>query len=539
MVANLIPHEIPGIGPEAADVTEHVLDERGNVRDFDEIAEAMSSRKWATFALLEYHIREALRKPRARGYPPKIFISYRREVREDIDWVKRLAQEIKSLGYQIYLDQMEIGTDPSEAELASFVAKLADSDIAIVVITDSYLMEGRQENSMREWLYQEWTRIQALQGWGLLELILLVRSSTGATPFVDFEAIVTKIIDVRASPDDFAPVLQFLEAYSGPSYSDADREYLAEISALAIGQARSGNHADALLSLDQIAHLADTEEYRLAEALVLATGPDRESAVARGLALLESRPTLPIAAETARSLWVLDADLQVFPYLAEMVEVPSLWRFRIHYMMADILRRNRMPYAAISHFGWCLYNAGDPELDFARGPYPEEAARHNLKARLGLLWFLVGDAQEYEAYYASAQAEDPDLLPFAEDIGLMFEAISLQSDPMVMFDSGLRCKFCRGIYYRTGYVCTSCGASYGKPHKDEVGLATRDCRMCHKKGAIVLHEKSISCAVCRIIYYNGKPAPAYFLPHGPRGLYSVLPQGPARETRLYIAQDMP
>lgn len=539
MVANLIPRDIPGIGSEAGDVIEHVLDERGNVREFNEIADRMSSRNWATFALLEYNMIEALRKPRARGYPPKIFISYRRETPEDVDWVKRLAREIEALGYKIYLDQMAIDSDPSEAELASFVAKLADSDIAIVVVTGSYLTEGRQENSMREWLYQEWTRIQALQGWGLLELILLVRSSTGPTPFVNFEAIVTKIIDIRAAPDDFTPALQFLEAYSGPSYSDADRESLAEISALAIDQARSGNHADALLNLDHIAHLADTEEYRLAEALVLAAGPDRESAVARGLALLESRPTFPIAAEAARALWILDADLKVFPYLAEMVEIPSLWRFQIHYMMADILRRNRMPYAAISHFGWCLYNAGDPELDFARGPKPEDAAKHNLKARLGMLWFLVGDAQEYEAYYAGAQAEDPGLPSLLEDIGLMFEAISLQRDPMATFDSGLRCNFCRGIYYRTGYVCVSCGASYGKPHKDDVGLVTRDCGMCHKKGTIVSHEKSISCAVCRIIYYNGKRAPMLFLPHGPRGLYSVLPPGQARESRLYLAQDMP
>jgi hypothetical protein len=109
MVANLIPRDIPGIGSGAGDVIEHVLDERGNVREFDEIVDRMSSRNWATFALLEYNMIEALRQPRARGYPPKTFISYRRETPEDVDWAKRPTREIEALGYKIYLDQMAIG----------------------------------------------------------------------------------------------------------------------------------------------------------------------------------------------------------------------------------------------------------------------------------------------------------------------------------------------------------------------------------------------------------------------------------------------
>jgi TIR domain len=532
MVANLLPRNLQGIGPEAADVAEHVLDEEGNVRAFDEIVDRLSSRKWATYAMLEYYMLEALRKPRARGYPPKIFISYRRETPEDVEWTRQLSRQIEILGYKVYLDEVAIGKAPSGIELANFVAKLADTDVAVVVVTNSYLMEEQHENQIRDWIYQEWTRIQALQSWGLLEVVLVVRSASGPTVFFNFEDHLTRLIDIRNSPQDFAPVLQFLEGYSGLSYPDTDRELLAEAAAVSIEQASLGDPVSARASLKRIAKMSDTEEYRLAEVHVLAAESDREAAIARGLALLESRPTLPIAAETARELWLLDADLQTFPYLAEIVEIPSLWRFQAHYMMADILRRNRMPYPAISHFGWCLWNAGDSELDVSRGFRPEGKLKQNIQARLALLWLLVGDLQEYNTHHTNARIEDPALPSLLEDTGLTWEALSLQKDPMATFDIGLRCYFCRGIYYRTGYVCISCGAAYGKPLKDEVGLITTDCAICRQRGTVIPHEKSKFCAVCRIIYNNGIRRQVQLLPHGPRGLYSVLPPGHER-IRLY------
>lgn len=521
MASNLIPRILSGIGAEAQDVDEHVLDDNGRMRSFDEIVRRLSSPNWAAFAVLEHHIREALRKPRARGYPPRIFISYRRETSHHRAWCIELAKAIEALGYEIYLDELEIEQNEPDDRVAEFVSKLADSDIALVVVTDSYL---GQDNSMRAWLYHEWSRIQTLQGWGILEVILAVRSAKGPTPFMNLEASHSRLLSLRPSPDDFTSILEFLGKYTGPHYSRDDQARLAATAASVIAEARAGNSVVARSQLAEISKLDETEEYRLARTYILAAEGDRDGAVEEAVSLIQTNPSLPTAAEAAKKLWLLDADLQAFPTLAEIAEIPSFWRLQTHYMMADILWRNGMPHAAINHFTWCLWAAGDENLDFSRAPgmYPE--MEQNLRARLAKLWFLVGDVEEYENYFSSVP--EAGLTPLWDDVALMLEAAAIQSDPMTMINASARCRFCRAIYFQNGWVCVVCGACYGRLPKDMSGQLANDCRMCHKPGAVVLHKRVSFCVTCRTsreVFLDDRPTPVIMLTHGPGGVFSVLP----------------
>lgn len=522
MTANIIPHNVAAIGVEWQDVDEHVLDKNGDVRPFSEVVDRLSSLTWATHAMLEYHMREALKRPRARGYPPRIFISYRRETPDHCAWCSRLAEAIEALGYDVYLDLITIGQDPSPTEIAEFISKLVDSDIALVVITESYLKEQGEDDTMREWLYQEWSRIQALQGWGLLEVILAVRSTSGPTPVINFEANITKIIDLRASPGDFTRILDFLGTYRGSRYSRDDQAWLANTAATVIASAKSDNATIARARLDEIAKFLHTEEYQLANTFVLAAEGDRDGAVSAALSLIRTRPSLPTVAETARKLWLLDADLEAFPTLAELAEIPSLWRLQTHYMMADILRRNRMPHAAINHFGWCLWVAGDSCLDFSRGLRAEGELELNLRGRLAIVWFLVGNFEEYQKYWAGLpESEFP---PLWDDPQIVLEAYDLQSDPMARFDTGLRCMFCQGVYFRNGRVCVFCGACYGRAPAAAFDRVTNDCQMCKSSGTVISHDEVPYCPVCRIDFVGDAPTPVISrLPRGPGGLFSVLP----------------
>jgi hypothetical protein len=518
MTANIIPQRFPELLVDW-EVDEHVLDKNGDVRPFSEIVDQLSSLKWATQVMLEYHMREQLKRPRARGYPPRIFISYRRETPEHCAWCIRLAKEIEKFGYDVYLDLIAIGQNPSPPEVAKFISRLADSDIALVVITESYLKEEDQDDNMREWLYQEWSRVQALQGWGLLEVILAVRSSSGPTPFINFDALETKIIDLRASPNDFTEILNFLGTYRGLRYSRDDQARLANMAASAIASAQSDNTINARAQLDEIAEFSHTEEYQLAKTFVLAAERNCDDAVSAALSLIKTEPSLPIAAEAARKLWLLDADLEAFPTLAELAEIPSLWRLQAHYLMADILRRNRMPHAAINHFGWCLWVGGDSQLDFSRGPHAEADLELNIRARLATLWFLVGSLEEYHKY--SANLPESEFSPLWDDLEIVCEAYDVQRDPMVRFDTGLLCMFCRGVYFRNGRICVFCGACYGRVSFDQVA---NDCQMCKSSGTMVSHDKLTFCPACRIVFVGETPTRVIMrLPRGPGGLFSVLP----------------
>jgi hypothetical protein len=132
VVSNLLPRPVPGIGAESKFIESHLLDANGRVRDLDQVSREIGDAT-AQFTYLDYELREHLRAPMTRGYPPK---------------------------------------NPPANVLAEFVGQLATADVALIVLTDSY---AGTADGVRRWMFEEWLRIDAPHSFGLLELAWVIR----------------------------------------------------------------------------------------------------------------------------------------------------------------------------------------------------------------------------------------------------------------------------------------------------------------------------------------------------------------------------
>src|SRR5215470_14194294 len=237
MVSNLDPRLVPGVGGgEEKYIESHLLDKSGRIRDLNQVAKEIGDFSMQ-FAYLDYELREHLRRPMTRGYPPRIFISYRRETPEHVQWCMELARKLQSAGYDVMLDALAVPEDnPPPETIGRFVGQLATADVALVVLTPSYLGTERE---MRRWIYEEWLRIAALREWGLLEVVGVIRGGEWWNSILKREGewgnwVVSftgrdALIDLSGqSPADLRPVLDFFGRYSGPRILEADELLLAE-----------------------------------------------------------------------------------------------------------------------------------------------------------------------------------------------------------------------------------------------------------------------------------------------------------------------
>jgi hypothetical protein len=160
----------------------------------------------AQFAYVDHELGKQLRRPMARGYPPKIFISYRRESAEHIKWCEDLAGELKLAGYEVMLDELAIPAGKASPELlARFVGQLAAADVALMIITPA---ATSTEHGIRRWMYEEWYRISALHTWGLLEIVGVIRERKTENPIIGFNPGLDPLIDLSdRNPADRRPVL--------------------------------------------------------------------------------------------------------------------------------------------------------------------------------------------------------------------------------------------------------------------------------------------------------------------------------------------
>ena len=266
MSAHIEPLKITGVGPEAHRIDSHLLDEGGALRPMELVSAEIGDQQ-ATLTLLEYHLRQRFNTPTTRGYPPRIFLSYRRESLAHIAWCKDLASRMTSAGFEVYLDALAMTSEsPTPEVLAEFVANLADSDIVLTVITDLYLHGEMGSNSMRTWLFEEWSRIKTLSQWGLLEVIGVLRSGDiENSAWVTFSGALDWTVDIRSAPNDPQPVLDFLGDHRGGAVlSDSQQRLLADRAARTISSARASDVASTAALMQEIEDFAATEEYWLA-----------------------------------------------------------------------------------------------------------------------------------------------------------------------------------------------------------------------------------------------------------------------------------
>jgi hypothetical protein len=500
MVSNLVPRENPDVGAESHYIDSHLLNKAGRLRDLKQVAEEIGNLS-AQFAFIDYELREHLRRPMARGYPPRIFISYRRETPEHVRWCRELARALQNAGYQVLLDVLEIPDNASPEVVGRFIGKLATADVVLAILTPSYPgTESGPPEGMRRWIFEEWARIDVLRGRGLLEVVGIIRAGDWKTSvrrregewanvLVSFSGM-DALIDLSArGPADLQPVLDFFGRYSGPRIPEADARLLAQHASACTTASRERDEPTAAAHLSRIQKFQQTEEFGVANVSYHAAFRSPQTAVQLFGQARSKNPTLPATAELVESLWQADLDIHAFQTMAEIAEGPSRWQGEFHCYMAMILEQEGFLRSALNHLSWC--STIWPDL-LGESPGPLTGARGQLVRRF---------TAEISAEIASGTAA------FRKSPERRLRKLDKQ------------CDVCRACYSTVGAACRLCGALHPEagPH----------CNMC---GTAVASLRQLSfCPVCHRSFSaapDGVRAGHLVTPRFPAGRFSVLwPQG--------------
>lgn len=483
MVSNLVPRQVSGVGAESASIESYLLDKRGRVRDLKEVARDPGG-PGVQFVYLDYELREHLRRPMARGYPPRIFFSYRRETAEDIRWCRDLAGELQIAGYDVILDTLAIREEnPSAETLARFVGQLATADVALVVVTPSYAGTDRE---IRRWMFEEWSRIELLRSAGVLEIVGVIREGDFWNSMVRLNPGLDALIDLSGRHQaDRRPVLDFFGTYRGLRIRQADEHLLAQNANACIIACHERNEPAAARRLSRIKRFQETEEFRVANVAYHAAFRSPERAIrlaeeARGKSL-----TFSALAEMAYSLWIADLDDYAFRPMAEIAQSSSWWRGFFHLAMGETLQQRGFLFSALNHLSWCV-----------TARFSGSVAQSN-----ALDEGLLGRARDDMRIIQPAIAKGP--------------AAFLSSVERQLPEPDKRCDACGARYSSAGSACALCGTL----HTD----GSANCEMC---GYDVIPWRNLTfCPVCRSGFFKrvrGKRVHYAVMPRTPGGRFSVL-----------------
>ena len=213
-------------------------------------------RRWGNLrirrAAMNSAIRDFSQRPRLRGYPPKVFISYRWEDESTMVWARQLARYLRQRGFHPYLDQehqQNIGADG--IGIGKYVARIVNSNIILVVVTPAYLA-----GELREWLTEE-GQVSRLMSHLSTEIIFLWKEG-GELP--DWGAAFP-VVDMRGNIDDFSLLDKFVD-YQGLRFSETEEEELVQLLIDVQVLAEQGEAGTALSFLAKAEKFSGTEEYR-------------------------------------------------------------------------------------------------------------------------------------------------------------------------------------------------------------------------------------------------------------------------------------
>jgi TIR domain len=483
MVSNLVPRQVLGVGAETGFIESHLLDKNGRVRDLDEIRRD-SGGTIAQFAYLDYELGRHLRQPMARGYPPRIFFSYRRETSEHVRWCKDLAGELHNAGYGVMLDALAIQEeDPSMETIARFVGQLATADVALVVVTPSYVGTERE---MRQWMFEEWSRIEILRTVGLLEVVGVIRAGDFRNSMARFNPALDALIDLSGrNQADRRPVLDFFGEYRGPRIREADELLLAQNANACITASQQRDETKAATHLSRLQPFKETEEFRVADVSYNAFFRPQGRAIQLAEEARGKNLTFSALAEMAHGLWAADLDDYAFRPMAEIAQFPSWWRGFFHLIMGETLERRGFLHSALNHLSWCVTVQLEGTLE-QFGALPDE---------------LLDQARDDIRTIQRIMAKGPAALPATAERRLP--------------EPDKRCDVCGARYSSAGSACALCGTLHGH------GVA--NCEMCGYD--VVSWRKLIFCPVCRSGFFKsvqGRRVEHVVLPRTPGGPYSVL-----------------
>jgi tetratricopeptide (TPR) repeat protein len=104
-----------------------------------EKARAVFGHRTVDIAQFEDLFEEKLKERRPTNPPPKIFLSYRRTPADHAAWVRRLAEDIRALGYEVVFDEF-LSEKNTALTVPELVAQLATCTLFVPIVTTDYAL---------------------------------------------------------------------------------------------------------------------------------------------------------------------------------------------------------------------------------------------------------------------------------------------------------------------------------------------------------------------------------------------------------------
>ncbi|GAA0248681.1 tetratricopeptide repeat protein [Cryptosporangium japonicum] len=366
-------------------------------------------------AALNSAVRDLARRPKLRGYPPRIFVSYRWDDEAGHEWIRNLVHHLRERGYHVELDQEHLDViGPHGIEIGPFVARVIDCHIFLRVVTRKLLADDA-----REWLVEEQqlatlaehtgqrqidvtkeTRPGPRRRSGAFSLDEMLKDGHGVTVSAFPERRAVETIDLSADPSDLTPLNRLAE-YRGLVLSpDEEARLLALIErADPLLDAGDGDGDTVLQLLAQHENLAATDEYDQLRANALALVGATSAAVATADAVLVRGSA---SYQTSRDLCFLLLELGrprvALRALGTIRRPGSALDWSIAGLIGDILDDLGSYQAAINHY---RHTASAP------GEHHNEARAAAL-GNLGYVYLIrLGDAPSALPLLRAAVESDP------------------------------------------------------------------------------------------------------------------------------------
>jgi tetratricopeptide (TPR) repeat protein len=431
-------------------------------------------------ALASAHRKRSL-KPKIRGYPPRVFFSYRWENEAQKVWVRRLARYLRERGFRVNLDlehQDKLGEEG--VGIAEYVASIIDSNIFLAVITQKYL-----EGELREWILEEGQNARLFSHAGL-RVVSLWKEGTELPDWGRGH-----VVDIRHDVEDFSALDEFFD-YDGPVLSERQEEELVNLLAAVEALLRQEQFAETLEELAKHPQLAEAVEYQQSMAAAYFGLGKLDEAAQLAMDILAGGI---LTVETTVYLCLLLSDLGIqgasLFYMSGLNQRSDAMGWRYAHLKADLLDEMGNYRAALNHLRFAMMESMlSPEIGpevlndfgyillFRLGrptealPYFQKAAKQNALSEAHITNLVIclsasGDNQRAEREWQQAVTRFgylPKLMEIKQalDTGYFAEAFSELADESIDSQTHI-CSHCEASYDlsdATTVICARCGADY-------------------------------------------------------------------------------
>lgn len=464
-------------------------------------------------AALNSEIRDKLRRPRLKGYPPRIFISYRWESEEHKAWVRKLASRLRERGFEVLLDQFQ-SMEGSRLNVPKYVSSIAECHYFVIIITSGYCeVVDRSGKGPDGWVFDEYQTALSFSKGALIKIICILKEGKKPPPGCG------KLIDLRNVKDSFS-VIDEVFHYEGPVLSHEEQEELVSLIESIKNMISTGNYGDALSKLEQHRKYSETLEYRRMLSTVYAGIGKQNEAIEMAESILREYnldpETLLQIGDVLSSCGMKKQALKCIVHLSKTEFDPA----RVHYLMGNILDDLHSFRAAINHLKYSVLHANDHPLILndlgmvyrhdCQLEKAEDCFRRALVTRpeyelplVNLIATLCGLGRTKEAEERCDAALQ--LYPYNTDLITLKAAISRGNVGIVgprIVKTGIdySCDHCGAIYHldlKKECICGDCGTLYS-------GVKQR-CPCCENDGVVPLELEfaglnvnfEIACPICR------------------------------------------